>query len=91
MSKQMYVVAQIGILSFSFLIGLTAWAQEMPSVVGPDDKPASTIRQPGSETNAIMPHTAPLRLFSMTPKRSPQVGRCWFILRPIIPPIKSTR
>jgi enterochelin esterase-like enzyme len=41
MFKQMYVVARIGILSFAFLMGPGAWAQEKPSIkLGPDDKPA---------------------------------------------------
>lgn len=40
MIKRQNIIALIGILSFSILIGLTAWAQEKPSVVGPDDKPA---------------------------------------------------
>src|ERR1035437_6221215 len=38
----MYVVTQIGILSFFLLIGLDTWAQEKPSVVVEDFKPAST-------------------------------------------------
>jgi len=48
MFKRMFVVAQIGILSFSFLFGLNAWTQEKPSVVIEDFKPAST-NQMGSE------------------------------------------
>lgn len=48
MVKQIYVVAQIGILSFSFLIGPGARAQEKPSVEAEDFKPAST-NQAGSE------------------------------------------
>jgi len=48
MFKRMNVVAQIGILSFSFLIGQTALAQEKPSVVIEDFKSAST-NQAGSE------------------------------------------
>jgi len=38
----MVVAAQIGILSFSFLIGMDTWAQEKPSVVVKDFKPVST-------------------------------------------------
>lgn len=48
MLKRMNVVAQIGILSFSFLIGQTTWAQEKPTAVVEDFKPAST-NQLGSE------------------------------------------
>jgi hypothetical protein len=44
----MYVFAQIGILSLSFQIGLNARAQEKPSSVLEDFKPAST-NQMGSE------------------------------------------
>src|SRR5665647_399146 len=42
MIKRMYNVSQIGILSFSFLIGQTALAQEKPAVMVDDFKPAST-------------------------------------------------
>lgn len=48
MLKRMNVVAQIGILSFSFLIGLTTWSQEKQSAPFEDFKPAST-NQMGSE------------------------------------------
>jgi len=48
MFKQIYVVAQMGILIFSFLIGPGLWAQEKPSMVVEDFKPAST-NQVGSE------------------------------------------
>ncbi|MFC0772157.1 alpha/beta hydrolase-fold protein [Terrimonas alba] len=41
MFKQIYAVAQIGILSFAFLAGPGALAQENPSIkLGTDDKPA---------------------------------------------------
>ena len=48
MVKRMYIVAQIGILSFSFLISGTAWAKEKPTVLVEDFNPAST-NQVGSE------------------------------------------
>jgi enterochelin esterase family protein len=48
MFKRMHVITQIGILSFSFLIGPGAWAQGKPSAVVEDFKPAST-NQAGSE------------------------------------------
>jgi enterochelin esterase-like enzyme len=44
----MNIVALIGLLSLSFLIGLNSRAQENPSVAVEDFKPAST-NQPGSE------------------------------------------
>lgn len=40
MIKRLYAVALISILSLSVLIGQTAWAQQKPPVIEPDDKPA---------------------------------------------------
>jgi enterochelin esterase-like enzyme len=48
MPKKIYIVAQLGILSFSSLCGLGVWAQEKPTIVVEDFKPAST-NQLGSE------------------------------------------
>lgn len=44
----MYVFAQIGVLSLSFLIGMKSWAQEKQSAIVEDFQPAST-NQLGSE------------------------------------------
>src|SRR6266540_2929702 len=57
---------------------------------GPTTSPPLMIHHQDSGTSAKILFTVLLLLFSMTLKRFPLVGRCWFIHLPAIHPTDST-
>jgi len=81
------------LLCFSVMLQLVSEGQALadPLSWDPMTSPPLTTRLPGSGTREKISLTVLLLLFSMTPKRSPRVGRCWFIHLPVIHPTESTR